>query len=90
MKYKPKKEVSGTIHRAPMYPSIDVLYETETRTLEISGDETLEAEIYLYDIKGNIEDYSPELKACFHIGESGTHSIVIDSEDWTAEGTLSN
>ena len=53
--------------------------------MEISCDETLEAEIYLYDIKGNIEDYSPELKACFHISESGTHSLVIDSDDWIAE-----
>lgn len=73
-----------------MYPVLDAFYDTDTHTLEISCDEPLEGEVYLYDIKGNIEDYSPELKACFNISQTGYHMLVIDTEDWIAEGSWYN
>lgn len=47
-----KKQTSSksTWDRAPMRIPVDVFYNTENRVIKVEGSETIEAEIYLYNL----------------------------------------
>ena len=62
-----KQSSTGVVNRAPMRISIDVAYDTDTRTIEIVGDEAIEAEAYLYTSTGDIEDYSGSVNNVFSV-----------------------
>lgn len=89
--YYQHRNLSGkTVHvnRAPMRIPIDVVYDSDTNILEIIGPESLQAEIYIYDMSGTLEDYSLSLNSVFYMLKPGTHVILIKGNGWEAEGTL--
>lgn len=74
------------VNRAPKYISLDVVYDTETKTVTITGNDTNEVEVVLYNSLGEVEDSSSSLNSRLMITTSGSHRILIESEDWIAEG----
>lgn len=56
MEYHRKSNPSRNtqVHRAPMHIPIEVTYDSNTNTIKIVGEESIEAEVYIYDIAGNI------------------------------------
>lgn len=78
-----------TVDRAPArIPAIEVYYDSETQTIEVVGDEYVEAEVFLYDEEGNVVDYSSTLNAIFSVSAPGSYRIHIQSANWYAEGEI--
>lgn len=75
-------------HRSPMYLPIEVMYDDEAMTVEVSCSTDLEAEVYLYDASGALEDYSPCLNAVLSVSDSQYHTILIEGDGWEAMGVI--
>lgn len=57
-------------------------------TIEVIGNGSLEAEVFLYNINGTLESYSPILNTDFTVLNLGTYSIQIQGDGWYAEGEV--
>ncbi len=76
------------VNRTPMHLPIEVVYDSDTHKIEVSGDESLEAEVFLYDENGIIVDYSSSLNSDFTVLTSGIYIIQIQGDGWYAEGEI--
>lgn len=85
-KSNPGKNVA--VHRTPMRLPIQVVYDSDTHNIEVIGNESLEAEVFLYNANGILENYSPSLNTDFTILTPGTYIIQIQSDGWYAEGKI--
>ena len=83
---KPGKHTQ--VNRAPMHLPIEVTYDTDSRTIRVVGDESIDAEVYVYNSVGEIEDYSISLNTTLSTSTSGIHIIYIQGEMWYAEGKV--
>lgn len=91
MDSSPKRHGDNNIrHRSPLLIPIEVNYDDETHLVEISGDEELDAQVYLCDEHGNVLDYSPALNSELEIPDfhSGMVIIRVESEDWISTGSI--
>lgn len=92
MDTSPKRhgDKNTTVRRSPLLIPIDVNYDDETHLVEISGDEELDAQVYLCDEHGNVLDYSPVLNSELGIPDfhSGVVIIRVESEDWISTGSI--
>lgn len=84
---KSKPGSQTQVNRAPMRLFIDVIYDTEERRVLISSEEFFDADVYLLNPNGQIEDYSSILNCEFDI-TTGLHIIRIEGDGWYAEGTI--
>ena len=82
----PEKNLS--VNRAPMRLPIEVVYDSDTHKIEVTGDESIEAEVFLYNTNGTLEDYSSTLNTDFTILTPGTYTIQIHADEWYAEGEI--
>lgn len=76
------------VNRAPMRIPIEVVYDSDTHKIEVVGNESLEAEVFLYNAIGTLEGYSSILNTIFTISNSGNYTIQIKGEGWYAEGEI--
>ncbi|MDE5882449.1 MAG: hypothetical protein K2H60_12030 [Muribaculaceae bacterium] len=79
---------TGSVDRAPMRIPIDVTCDTDTRTIEIVGDEAIEAEAYLYTSTGDIADYSASVNTVFSVANPDIYVILIQGDSWYATGEV--
>ena len=63
-------------------------YDSDTHKIQIIGNESIEADVFLYDTNGIIENSSTKLNADFTDITSGTYSILIQGKEWYAEGDV--
>ena len=82
----PKKDTE--VNRTPMKLPIEVIYDSDVHTIEVIGNGSLEAEVFLYNINGTLESYSPILNTDFTVLNLGTYSIQIQGDGWYAEGEV--
>lgn len=75
-------------HRVPVNVDVEVEYDTDTQTISVIGDESIEAEVFLYDENGMLVDYSPEVNVVFTVTMPGDYTISIVGEDWSGEGII--
>lgn len=91
-----KKNTNGgenkntTVHRAPGKLPIEVVYDNETRQVEVSGDEEMAAQVYLCDENGNTLDSANSVNAVLNVPEtySGLLIIRVESAEWIATGKI--
>jgi len=81
------------VDRAPMrFPSIDVSYDTDTKTIYVMSDESVEADVMVTDPSGMIIGYSDSINTTLYIGQCNSQIAIlrIDGNGWyaTAEITL--
>ena len=76
------------VNRAPMRMPIEVVYDSDTHNIKVTGDTGIEAEVFLYDANGAHESHSSTLNAEFCVLESDTYTILIQGEGWYAEGEI--
>lgn len=74
--------------RAPMRIPVEVYYDRDTRVVEIVGSESVEAEVFLYNATGTLENYSPALNTEFRLISSGEYTVVIQADNWSATGII--
>lgn len=75
--------------RAPMRIPLRVVYDTDTHIMEVTGPETMAAEVFVYNAEGTIVSYSPVLNSTLNIPDDpGTYTIFIQSDSWYADGEM--
>lgn len=72
--------------RAPLHLPIEVVFDTDTHTLEVTGDESMDAEVYICNADGALEDYSSTINANFVITIPGDHLVHIEGNGWYSDG----
>ena len=82
----PGKNMS--VNRAPMRLPIEVVYDSDTHKIEVVGNESLEAEVFLYNSNGSQENYSSSLNTEFTVLTPGIYIIQIQGDGWYAEGEI--
>lgn len=86
IKSNPEKNME--VNRSPMRLSIEVIYDSDTHKIEVTGNKAIEAEVFLYDVNGILEAYSSTLNTDFTVFTPGTYIIQIQSNEWYAEGKI--
>lgn len=81
-------ENTRDVNRAPMRLPIEVVYDSDTHKIEVIGDESMEAEVSLYNANGSLENYSSLLNTEFTVLTPGIYIIQIEGEGWYAEGEI--
>lgn len=76
------------VNRAPIRIPIEVMYDSDTHTIVVTGNDSTEAEVFLYNANGNLEDYSSSLSTSFTVLNPGTYVILIQGDGWYAEGEI--
>ena len=77
-----------SVNRAPMRLPIDVVYDSDMHKIEVTGEESIEAEVFLYNTNGSLENYSSSLNTDFTVLTSGIYTIQIQGNGWYAEGEI--
>lgn len=85
-KVNPQKNME--VNRAPMRVLIEVIYDSDTHKIEVIGNNSIEAEVFLYNANGNLEGYSPSLNTSFTVLTPNTYVILIEGDGWYAEGEI--
>lgn len=83
-----KPDAYTKVNRSPLRISLDVVFETETKLITITGNEPDEVEVFLYNTYNEIEDYSTLLNTNLSVSTSGLHRILIECSEWSAEGVI--
>ncbi len=88
LKFQNNNGTNPKPQRAPMHIDIQVYYNAEYNTIEISSDDDVDGEVFLYH-NGNVVGYSEELNTTILIPATpGLYKILIHGESWIAEGYL--
>lgn len=83
-----KSETTKT-HRAPLHLNLHAWYNQQENTIEIECLDNYEGEVFLIR-DGVTIDYSPMINTSFNLPEyNGLYTIIIESETWTARGSVS-
>lgn len=83
-----QKSDQPILHRTPMRLPIDVVFDNETMTIQVSCVSNLEGEVFLYNASNELEDYSPCLNAILTLSNSNYHTILIEGDGWSATGVI--
>lgn len=85
-----RSDNATTVRPSPMLSPIDVLYDNETKQIEVVSDEELVAQVFLCDENGNTVDYSPCINVVLDAPSNynGLIFIRIEGEDWIATGKI--
>ncbi len=80
-------EPNPTIHRAPMRICVEAYYDALSKTISIyyAGETTGEVALHR---DGELIDNSSEINTTFMATESGYYTIEINTEAWTATGSI--
>ena len=76
------------VNSAPMRLPIEVVYDSDTHNIKVTGEKGIEAEVFLYNVNGTLESHSSTLNAEFSVLESDTYTILIQGDGWYAEGEI--
>lgn len=76
------------VDRSPMRLPIDVIYDSDTHTVEVIGGGSIDAEVFIYDAAGSLVHYSSSLNTDFIVSEPASHTIQIQGDGWYAEGYI--
>ena len=76
------------VNRMPIHLPIDVYYDTDSHRIVVIGDESIDAEVFLYNENNTLEGYSSTLNTDFTILTSGSYIIQIYGDGWYAEGRI--
>ncbi|MCC8036802.1 MAG: hypothetical protein Q4D41_05970 [Prevotellaceae bacterium] len=82
----PGKNMS--VNRAPMRLPIEVVYDSDTHRIKVTGNESMDAEVFLYNANGDLENYSSSLNTEFTVLTPGIYIIQIQGDGWYAEGEI--
>lgn len=85
---KSHPEENMEVNRSAMRLPIEVIYDSDTHKIEITGDESMLAEVFLYNSNGTLDNYSSSLNTEITVLTPGTYIIQIQGEGWYTEGKI--
>ena len=79
-----------TVKRAPMYVSLEIIYDDTAHVIEVISEEEVDAQVYIKGEDGAILGYSGCLNTTLNVpsGFIGILTISIECDEWTAEGEI--
>lgn len=87
LEYSRYKEISGR-HRCPVrMDNIEVLFNSESKSIDIIYDGEASGKVFLY-LNESVIDCSSEINTSFQISASGLYKIEIIGESWIATGYI--
>ncbi|MDE6696019.1 MAG: hypothetical protein K2K25_03990 [Muribaculaceae bacterium] len=75
------------VHRAPMHISVEAWYDALSESITIIYDGEASGEVFLYH-DGVLIESSTDINTTFIVTESGNYAIEINTEYWTATGSI--
>lgn len=86
---KPKdKDPSDERIPSPFMAPIDIFYYPASQSVEVVADDSLEGDVTL-EHNGVVVDYSTSINTTFVLPYStGTYTVTVTTENWTAYGEL--
>lgn len=83
-------EESGTmINRSLLQiPTLEVVYDSDTKTIRITSPESQAADVYVYDSNGAIVGYANSLNTTIQLPSVGSYTIYIEGEGWYGVGYI--
>lgn len=85
---KNNSDKNSEVNRSLMRLPIEVVYDSDTHIIKVIGNESLEAEVFLYNANGTLENYSLTVNTDFTVLIPGTYIIQIQGDGWYAEGEI--
>lgn len=79
------------VHRTPVrLPIIEIISDSDIRSIEFCCLDDYDVEIWIFDTKGNIIDSSTNLNSILFLPDNGSNEfyIRIDSYNWYATATI--
>ncbi|WP_277070547.1 hypothetical protein [Prevotella corporis] len=81
-------EDTRDVNRAPMHLPIEVVYDFGTHKIEVIGEETMDAKVFLYNGNGSLENCASSLNTEFAVLTPCIYIIQIQGNGWYAEGKI--
>lgn len=79
----------GVIGHTPMNLPIDVMFDDATGSLSVSASDDIDGCVYVYDLNGIQEAYSPDLNTTVTLPcTEDIHIIFLQGENWDGEGKI--
>lgn len=67
-------------------PSMEVVYDTEAKTIRITSLEPIEADVYIYDANGAVVGHADTLNTVIQLPLSDSYTIYIVGDGWYGIG----
>lgn len=83
-------EESGTmINRSLLQiPTLEVVYNSDTKTIRITSPESQAADVYVYNSNGAIVGYANSFNTTIQLPSFGSYTIYIEGEGWYGVGYI--
>ena len=83
------EESSTKVNRSMVQiPTLDVVYDSDTKTIRITSPESQVANVYIYDNNGAIVGYDNSLNTSIQLPSAISYTINIEGEGWYGIGYI--
>ena len=69
-------------------PTLEVVYDSETKTIRITSSELQTANVYVYDSNGAVVGYANSLNTTIQLPSAGSYTIYIEGAGWYGIGYI--
>lgn len=69
-------------------PTLEVVYNSETKTIRITSPESQDANVYIYNSNGTIVGYANSLNTTIQLPSVGSYTIYIEGVGWYGIGYI--
>lgn len=69
-------------------PTLNVIYDSETKTIRITSPESQDANVYIYSSNGAVVGYANSLNTTIQLPSAGSYTIYIEGEGWYGIGYI--
>lgn len=83
------KELDPKLNRSLVQiPNIDVVYDSDTKTIRIASPESQAANVYIYNSNGIVVSYTNSLNTTIQLPSAGPYTIYIEGSGWYGIGYI--
>ncbi len=83
------EESSTKVNRSLVQiPTLNVVYDSDTKTIRITSPESQAADVYVYDSNGAIVGYANSLNTTIQLPSVGSYTIYLEGEGWYGIGHI--
>ena len=66
--------------------TLNVTYDSETKTIRITSPENSKTDVYIYDSNGTVVGYTNSLNTTIQLNSVGSYTIYIENDGWYGIG----
>lgn len=69
-------------------PTLEVVYDSETKTIRITSPESQTANVYIYNSNGTVVGYANSLNTTIQLLSAGSYTIYMEGSGWYGIGYI--